>query len=75
MAKVTGGLHSDEARGQIAKSGIFCGWKGIQRYKGYRKPRNPRTTTQQTNRGFMQMAVAAWKALSDEDKLIWEEWI
>lgn len=74
MVQTTGPLMSQEASGQLGRSVIFSPWKGKHRVKIYRKPKNPRSTNQQTNRGFMNEAVAAWKTLSDNEKLQWEEW-
>ena len=46
MAKVYGPLHSDDARGKIAKSLVFIGWKGIKTVRGWLKPTNPKSTGQ-----------------------------
>ena len=41
MAIVWGPLHSDDARGKLAKSLVFMGWKGIKTVRGWLKPTNP----------------------------------
>lgn len=46
MAKVHGPLHSDDARGKLANSVVFMGWKGIQDVRTWLKPTNPKATAQ-----------------------------
>lgn len=46
MAIVTGPLHSDDARGQIGKSLVFMGWKGIKTVRSWLKPANPQDPDQ-----------------------------
>ena len=46
MAKVFGPLHSDDARGKLASSMVFMGWKGIKTVRGYVTPANPQTAAQ-----------------------------
>ena len=41
MAKVWGPLHSDDARGKLADSLVFMGWKGIKTVRTWLKPTNP----------------------------------
>lgn len=60
MAKVKGPLMSLDARGQIAKTLVFMGWKGIQDVRKYVIPANPRTAAQQGQRGYFKDAVDAW---------------
>lgn len=60
MAKVKGPLFSLDARGQIAKTLVFMGWKGIATVRKYVIPANPNTAAQQTQRGYFKDAVAEW---------------
>jgi hypothetical protein len=46
MAKLFGPLHSDDARGKLASSLVFIGWKGIKTVRAYVKPANPQTAAQ-----------------------------
>jgi len=50
MAKVKGPLFSLDARGQIAKTLVYMGWKGIADVRKYVIPANPNTAAQQTQR-------------------------
>lgn len=74
MAKTKGSLFSIDASGQVGGTINFSGWNGKTRVKLNRTPKNPRSNDQTTNRGYMAEAVAAWKTLTDEEKLIWEGW-
>jgi len=74
MPKLGSPLMSESAHGQIAKTMIFSDWKKTKRMKIYKKPINRRTPDQQENRSYMIEAVAAWKTLTNEEKLIWEGW-
>ena len=46
MAIVYGPLHSDDARGKLAKSLVFMGWKGIKTVRQWLKPTNPKREKQ-----------------------------
>jgi len=46
MAKVWGPLHSDDARGKLADSLVFMGWKGIKTVRQWLKPTNPQRAKQ-----------------------------
>ena len=46
MAKLFGPLHSDDARGKLASSLVFMGWKGIKTVRAFVKPANPKTAPQ-----------------------------
>jgi len=60
MAKVKGPLFSMDARGQIAKSLVYMGWKGLKTVRQYVIPSNPSTEDQQTQRGYFKAAVEEW---------------
>ena len=47
---------------------IFLGWKDKKYFKKYRKPKNPRTKKQQSNRNRFKKAVREWHKLSDEEQ-------
>ena len=63
MAKLKGPLLSMDARGQIGKSLVFLGWKGIKTARSHVVPANPNTAAQQVQRGVMTAAVAKWHAV------------
>lgn len=46
MAIVTGPLHSDDARGKLASSLVFMGWKGIKTVRQWIVPTNPQSADQ-----------------------------
>lgn len=46
MAKVTGPLHSDDARGKLASALVFMGWKGIKTVRAFVIPANPKDPDQ-----------------------------
>ncbi|GAH22832.1 unnamed protein product, partial [marine sediment metagenome] len=60
MAKVRAPLMSFDARGQIAKSLVYLGWKGLKTVRQYVIPANPKTDDQQQQRGYITTAVGEW---------------
>lgn len=62
MAKVKGPLFSLDARGKIADTLVYMGWKGLQTVRQYVIPSNPNSANQQTQRGYFSDAVDAWQA-------------
>lgn len=60
MAKVKAPLMSFDARGQIAKSLVYLGWKGLKTVRQYVIPANPKSAGQQTQRGYFAAAVEDW---------------
>jgi len=60
MAKVKAPLMSFDARGQIAKSLVYLGWKGLKTVRQYVIPANPKSAGQQTQRGYFSAAVEDW---------------
>lgn len=61
MAIVTAPLFSFGARGKLAKSLVYLGWKGLATVRQYVVPANPNSTGQATQRGYFGAAVAAWQ--------------
>lgn len=59
MAKVNAPLFSFNAAGQLAKSLVYFGWKGLDVVRSYVIPSNPKTALQVTQRGYFAAAVAA----------------
>ena len=59
MAKVKAPLFSFAASGKLADSLVFFPWKGIDCARQYVIPANPKTTAQQTQRGYLHDAVNA----------------
>ncbi len=58
MGKLKGPLFSLGASGQLAKTLVFFGWKGLNVVREYVIPANPKTALQVTQRGYMTAAVA-----------------
>jgi len=59
MAKVNAPLFSFNAAGQLAKSLVYFGWKGLDCVRSFVIPSNPKTAAQVTQRGYFTAAVAA----------------
>jgi len=72
MAKVTGPLMSMDARGKLANSIVYIGWRGIQDVRRWVKPANPRTTKQVEQRNRFTQAVDKYHELTPTDKQAWE---
>lgn len=73
MAKVKGPLFSLDARGKIADTLVYMGWKGLQTVRQYVIPSNPKTAGQQTQRGYFSDAVNAWQesGFNSQDVTAW----
>lgn len=67
MAKLKAPLMSLGAAGQLGKSLVFFGWKGLDVVREYVIPSNPKTTPQTTQRGYVTAAVAAIHAAQGAD--------
>ena len=57
MAKLKAPLMSLGASGQLGKSLVFFGWKGLDLVREYVIPANPKTALQTTQRGYLTQAV------------------
>lgn len=57
MAKLKAPLLSLGAAGAIGKSLVFFPWKGLDAVREYVIPSNPKTTKQNTQRGYLTAAV------------------
>lgn len=70
MAKVSKPLLSGDARGQIGKTLVFMGWKGIKDVRSYVVPANPKSPDQLTQRGYFKDAVSKFHdgMFTDADK-------
>lgn len=76
MAKLTAPLFSFSARGQLAKSLVYSGWKGINTARSYVVPANPNSAGQQTQRTYFENAVDLWHTLglTDDDVTAWNRY-
>ncbi|GAI68263.1 unnamed protein product [marine sediment metagenome] len=74
MAKVKGPLMSFDARGQIAKTLVYLGWKGLKTVRQYVIPANPKTDDQKLQRNYFKAAVAEWHTdgFTDLDAEAWD---
>jgi hypothetical protein len=61
MAILKTPLLSFSARGKIAKTLVFMGWKGLNTVRQYVVPANPQTTAQTVQRDLLTDIVAAWR--------------
>ena len=73
MAKVTGPLMSMDARGQLGKTLVFLGWKGLKTVRSYVIPANPKTAGQTAQRSLLEAGVDEWHdvTLTGADKSAW----
>ena len=62
MAKLTAPLMSFNARGKLASSLVFMGWKGLKTVRQYVTPANPRSADQVIQRNIFTQAVLAWRS-------------
>lgn len=60
MAKVKAPLMSFDARGKIADSLVYMGWKGLKTVRQYVIPANPKSALQQAQRVIFAAAVEDW---------------
>lgn len=60
-------LGSMQASGKF-RDKIFCTLKGKTYIKRYKKPRDPRTGKQLTNRSLFSQAAAGWQTLTETEK-------
>jgi len=74
MAKVTGPLMSMDARGQLGKTLVYLGWKGLRTVRGYVVPANPQSAAQTSHRTVFTNAVDEWHDdnLTAADKTAWD---
>lgn len=73
MAKVTGPLQSNEARGGIGAL-IFNTWRGLSTVKFMKSPAQPRTSRQLAVRAFLTTCSRAWAALDAAEQASWRTW-
>ena len=57
MAKLKGPLFSFDASGALADALVYFPWKGLSVVRKYVIPANPKTTAQNTQRGYVTEAV------------------
>jgi len=64
-------IFGDVYSGQAGKAGVFAKWKGRQYRRKYVIPANPKTTMQQTVRGYFTNAIAAWHTYHSVQRLVY----
>jgi len=74
MAKVRAPLMSFDARGKLADSLVYLGWKGLKTVRQYVIPANPKTAGQQQQRGYFTTAVGEWHTdgFNSDDIAAWK---
>jgi len=73
MAKVTGPLQSNEARGKIGAL-IFNTWRGLATVKMFASPTQPRSARQLAIRAFLTTCARAWAGLTSGQRSGWTTW-
>jgi hypothetical protein len=73
MAKVTGPLQSNEARGGIGCL-VFNTWRGLSTVKMMKSPAQPRTARQLAVRAFLTTCSRAWASLTAGNRAGWTAW-
>ena len=73
MAKVTGPLHSSEARGAVG-SLTYNSWRGLSTVKARSGPAVTMSDLQKDTRAITATLTAAWKAASDQERDAWNEY-
>lgn len=71
MVKLIGPMHSDDARGQFAKSVVFLGWRGLKTARQYKVPANPNSASQIVVRAYFTSAVLNFHELGAIDTTAW----
>jgi hypothetical protein len=71
MAKLSGPLMSMDARGQVGKTLVFSGWKGVKVARQFVVPAYTNTTAQSTQRTHMRNAVSAYHAMAASALAAW----
>jgi len=71
MVKLIGPMHSDDARGQFAKSVVFLGWRGLKTARQYKVPANPSSAAQIAIRAYFTSAVLNYHELGTTDTSAW----
>lgn len=76
MAKLIAPLFSFSARGQLAKTLVYSGWKGIDDVRSYVVPANPQSADQQTQRSYFTDGVDQWHdvGLTADDVTAWNRY-
>lgn len=76
MAKLVAPLFSFSARGQLAKTLVYSGWKGIDDVRSYVIPANPQSADQQAQRSYFTDGVDAWHntGLVADDVTAWNRY-
>ncbi len=63
-------IFGDQYSGQAGKAGVFAKWKGRQYRRAYVIPANPKTTMQQTVRGYFTNVIATWHTYHSIQRLV-----
>lgn len=71
MARVQGPLMSMTASGKLANSLVFLNWKGAPTVRVWKRPYNPKSTAQTTQRTLFTNAVAGWHGATADDQASW----
>jgi hypothetical protein len=70
VAKVTGPLHSSEARGRVG-SLVYNTWRGIRTVKQHTAPEHEDDPKRVAHKLIVQAAAQRWKTLTDAQRTAW----
>jgi hypothetical protein len=70
MVKVTGPLHSVEARGRLGDL-EYNTWRGLSVVRVHKDPDPPISTRQQTQQANFKAITLVWKTLTDAQRATW----
>lgn len=73
MAKITGPLHSVEARGRMGGL-IYNSWRGISYAKAFAGPSQPRSERQLFIRAFVTQLVRDWQSITQLQRDDWNDY-
>jgi hypothetical protein len=73
MAKVTGPLHSSEARGSLGTL-TYNTWRGIATVKIRKGPAKEFTDDQKAVRALTKLCTISWKAITDAQRAAWNNY-
>ena len=71
MARLLGPLFSENAHGSLGKRLTFSQRSSGNQARFQRANHDTNSSSQQTQRSFFLLAIAAWNSLADSEKELW----
>jgi hypothetical protein len=72
MAKITGPLHSDSARGSLGNFLTFSVRASGQQVRFQKKQKDVTTVKRTLQRSKFSLALILWQSLPDDEKALWK---